>query len=402
MSDSLLILLRPIAFIEGELASLEQGLLDGLRPGDTGVVFYQLTVGGQKKNIDVGPATVIEASKLGATCQVPGGSTRPGYQIRFELPAERVLPATTLKLARDRLQQRRFDAALKAYLDRLIPEDEDIEAAIVRYLDERRAGPPPPPLERQATVAAAPLEKARAAEVPPPGKKELEAADEETRIAAGPSAREVSQPSAEAPGKPSRTPREEIQAPPGAPRPLEEAVQTQRAAPPRRPMVEFAAGSFAIGLELSEAEFYSQHPRFRINLDAFALDPEMVSRGEFLEFRPDFVFPDTRRGEVATHVTFEEAAGYCQWLSKRLPTEFEWEVAIAGARVKPGLLEWTSSWYKPYPGNDVAEVEYGERFRVLRGAPEPEELDPRRRRFAAPGARHPRLGFRCARDIDAS
>jgi formylglycine-generating enzyme required for sulfatase activity len=167
-------------------------------------------------------------------------------------------------------------------------------------------------------------------------------------------------------------------------------------------MVEFAADSFAIGAELSAAEFYSQHPRFRIRLDAFAIDPEVVSRDELLAFRSDFVFPDTRSEGVATHVTFEEAAGYCKWRSKRLPTEFEWEVAVGGAKVEPGLLEWTSSWYKPYPGNDVPEEEYGERFRVLRGAPEPGQLDPRRRRFAAPGARHPRLGFRCARDIEAS
>ncbi len=166
-------------------------------------------------------------------------------------------------------------------------------------------------------------------------------------------------------------------------------------------MVEIGAGSFAIGLGLSEAEFYSQHPPFSIQLEAFAVDLEMVRRTEFLRYRPEFVFPASD-GDIASSITLEEAASYCAWRAKRLPTEFEWEAAMSAGGLKPGLLEWTSSWYKPYPGNRVPEDEYGERFKVLRGSPNPAKFDPWRRRFAAPGARHPRLGFRCARDLESS
>lgn len=105
-------------------------------------------------------------------------------------------------------------------------------------------------------------------------------------------------------------------------------------------------------------------------------------------------------------MTFGEAVAFCEGLGKRLPTEIEWEAAVtmggpgAGddARLSTPILEWTASWYQPYPGNPVSESEYGERYRVLRGAGPGELPDPRRRRFMAPDARHPGVGFRCVLD----
>ena len=70
---------------------------------------------------------------------------------------------------------------------------------------------------------------------------------------------------------------------------------------------------------------------------------------------------------------------------------------MTSEKVRPGLLEWTSSWYQPYPGNRVAEKEYGKQHYVLRGDADPTAFDPHRRRFATPGTRHPNLGFRCSR-----
>lgn len=74
------------------------------------------------------------------------------------------------------------------------------------------------------------------------------------------------------------------------------------------------------------------------------------------------------------HVSWYEAAAFASWSCKRLPTEFEWEVASPllgfGSR-----WEWTNSAYLPYPGYKKlpgALGEYNGKFMVnqmvLRGA----------------------------------
>ena len=101
------------------------------------------------------------------------------------------------------------------------------------------------------------------------------------------------------------------------------------------------------------------------------------------------------------HVSYFEADAFARWSGKRLPSEFEWEVAAAGLSVAGNTLstralrplpaqpsaedrlrqmfgdvwEWTQSAYLPYPGFKTAEGalgEYNGKFmvsqHVLRGA----------------------------------
>jgi ergothioneine biosynthesis protein EgtB len=146
------------------------------------------------------------------------------------------------------------------------------------------------------------------------------------------------------------------------------------------------------------------------------------------------LLPVDARAPVS-HVSYYEANAYAQWAGKRLPTEFEWEVAstgyeLEGNDVATGALrprpasaagnddrltqlfgdvwEWTASAYQPYPGYRAAPGavgEYNGKFmvsqQVLRGgscATAPGHIRPTYRNFFFPHQRWQFTGLRLAED----
>ena len=119
-------------------------------------------------------------------------------------------------------------------------------------------------------------------------------------------------------------------------------------APPAN-MVEIPAGWFTMGQDNARR---SNRPQHQIYLDAFWMDRTEVTNAAFDEFVAQTGFQPRREWDDSlskTHgdepvmaILWNEAAAYCEWMGKRLPTEAEWEKA---ARSTDGrTYPWGDTW----------------------------------------------------------
>jgi ergothioneine biosynthesis protein EgtB len=147
-------------------------------------------------------------------------------------------------------------------------------------------------------------------------------------------------------------------------------------------------GIYNIGFEGDDFCFDNELARHKVYLQEFEISKSLVTNGEFIEFIQDGAYEDfslwldegwawiqvqhitspmywhlldgqwfqfTLGGlqqvdpdDILCHVSYFEAAAFAEWKGRRLPTEFEWEVASTqldwGQR-----WEWTNSAYLAYP-----------------------------------------------------
>jgi len=265
----------------------------------------------------------------------------------------------------------------------------------------------------------------------------------------------------------------------------------------RRPeqarMISFDGGRVTIGTDDRSAAYDNERPRHEIDLRPFLIDRDPVTNGRYLEFMSDRGYERkelwseagrswlaesganspkywTRDGNQWTtrtmdvtrpvdparpvcHVCYYEAEAFAKWDGKRLPTEFEWEVAASWdpsseqARLFPwgdsgadsqlanidqlsfdtapigtyeknisslgcyGMIgdvwEWTSSDFRGYPGfhsfpyKEYSEEFFGSDYKVLRGgswATRSRVIRTTFRNWDYPIRRQIFSGFRCASD----
>jgi formylglycine-generating enzyme required for sulfatase activity len=198
-------------------------------------------------------------------------------------------------------------------------------------------------------------------------------------------------------------------------------------------------------------------PARPIKIEPFCLDKHEVTIAEYSTFVsstkhrapynwPDGQPPGGKEKLPVTGVSWHDAAAYCSWAGKRLPTEAEWERAARGAGegakypwgerdatkqdarfdtvegpvpvgqfppnyfglfdMSGNVWEWCADWYeKDYYAKAEAVNPKGPScgmYRVLRGgswADEPKYLTCAYRSWARPNERGPNIGLRCAKSF---
>jgi iron(II)-dependent oxidoreductase len=224
-------------------------------------------------------------------------------------------------------------------------------------------------------------------------------------------------------------------------------------------MVRVEAGPHEIGAVAEGFAYDNERPRHAVELEAFEIDRTPVTNGAFAEFvadtgaEPPLYWERDGDGWTTTtfgrrraldgdrpviHVSWHQADAFARWAGKRLPTEFEWEAAAAGAdrdranldhlgfgcapagaygdaparsgavQMLGDVWEWTSSEFTGYPGfsafpyPEYSEVFFGDTYKVLRGGAWATRRDVIRtsfRNWDLPERAQIFSGVRCVRDL---
>ena len=123
-------------------------------------------------------------------------------------------------------------------------------------------------------------------------------------------------------------------------------------------MVNIPSGSFPMGSPLGEGDS-DEYPLHIVQLSAFAIDRYEVTVSQYVQCHEAGICDAAGSGGSCTWggmgkwyhpincVTWDQAAAYCAWAGKRLPTEAEWERAANGPGGASGVVWRRFPWSEP-------------------------------------------------------
>jgi gamma-glutamyl hercynylcysteine S-oxide synthase len=191
-------------------------------------------------------------------------------------------------------------------------------------------------------------------------------------------------------------------------------------------------GEYEIGAGPHGFAYDNERPRHTVELEPFEIDRTPVTNGDYAQFvadtgaepplywhrADDGGWMRTAMGATqpvnptlpVVHVDHAAAEAFAAWAGKRLPTEFEWEVAAQRGELElvGSVWEWTASDFKAYPGfeafpyREYSEPFFGSGHKVLRGgswATRRALLRTTFRNWDLPERRQIFSGLRCVRDV---
>jgi len=125
----------------------------------------------------------------------------------------------------------------------------------------------------------------------------------------------------------------------------------------RDAMTSVSAGEYEIGMEPAkvkwvckgvtcEKEYMLAQPNHSVKVNAFSIDKYEVTNRQYKKFMQAAKqpapkhwaggeYPEKQDDYPVANVSWNDAAAYCKWAGKRLPTEVEWEVAARGGKKLP-------------------------------------------------------------------
>ncbi len=125
--------------VEAHHARIDAGLVEGIRPDDTAVVFYMTPVGLENKKVIVNRGVVIEVDEHSSVLKVEAEFlVLAGYSVELEVPMSRISPLSIFELARHRLMANRSQEELSSLIETLVPDDEFVERRILEVIQARR------------------------------------------------------------------------------------------------------------------------------------------------------------------------------------------------------------------------------------------------------------------------
>jgi formylglycine-generating enzyme required for sulfatase activity len=128
-------------------------------------------------------------------------------------------------------------------------------------------------------------------------------------------------------------------------------------------MLRVEGGNYLVGSAQPD-DFHSAQQE--VPLEAFWIDAYEVTNAQYQEYlqasgqAPPAV-PPGQEGHPAKGISWEQAAAYCAWLNKRLPTEAEWETAGRGSGANPPVFPWGND---PGAGGAVDSLPRTETYQV--------------------------------------